>query len=364
MMKWYPKERDFEFLAPEETDLDLERVKALTRERIEGTGTAWKQRSLRLTAAVLAAVLLTACAYGAAAGVFSGWFQALQPEGTDGESVEELFSTIGTAVGQSQMAGGVSVTLNGTLFDGRNLMLSLTLEDGPELLAEGAEKYGIDPGENSWLQAEAPPEPEPENVLYGFDPSHMRLEDMGCRVEEDGRITLLLRCQDDEEAWRTGEPYLLHLENFQVAGLYVLGTWDFTFTFGCGSVLRRYTGGVEVTTDNGVPLTISEVRVNAFSVEAAYTTPETLEGQPLIREEALRITAIRVDGKKIRWKEDEGSWPYASRGYSYLTTDTGTTGFICVMPLKQAVVPHQVEAIQIGGAWLELADLRLEGDGR
>ena len=100
-----------------------------------------------LIAAIAAVLVLTACGYAMATGQFSDWFWT-KADPQSPESSEDLLASIGTVIGQSQTVDGVTMTLNGALWDGETLMLSLTLEGGQL----SADRWTDIETEDSWLR--------------------------------------------------------------------------------------------------------------------------------------------------------------------------------------------------------------------
>ena len=65
------------------------------------------------------------------AGQFSQWFPRFEQDPAAPEAVEAVLAKMGTAVRQSKTKNGVTATLNGAIWDGDTLRMSLTV-NGPQ----------------------------------------------------------------------------------------------------------------------------------------------------------------------------------------------------------------------------------------
>ena len=91
--------------------------------------TPWLKRRRLVVLIAAAALVLTACT--AAVAHYTDWFSYLRPYGSE-KNTEAMFGDMGMVIGETVTDGetGVSVTLDGCLYDGRRLALALTVEGG------------------------------------------------------------------------------------------------------------------------------------------------------------------------------------------------------------------------------------------
>ena len=122
MNEWYDLTNNLDTDIPPLDEISQARIEKRIRSALP------RRRKRRALAAVIAAVLvLTACSYAVATGQFSDWFRQVAEDPAEPEASEELLSSIGTVIGQSQTVDGVTMTLNGAIWDGNTMLLSLTM---------------------------------------------------------------------------------------------------------------------------------------------------------------------------------------------------------------------------------------------
>ena len=123
MNEWYEWANALETDSPPLDEVSRVRIEQKVRAALP------RGRKRRWAAAVIAAALvLSACGYAAVTGQFSQWFWNKAADSQTPEASEDLLASMGTVIGQSQTADGVTVVLNGAIWDGKDLMLSLSLE--------------------------------------------------------------------------------------------------------------------------------------------------------------------------------------------------------------------------------------------
>ena len=77
------------------------------------------------------------------AGPFSKWFPRLELDPKAPEATEAVLARMGTAIQQSKTAGGVTATLNGAVWDGDTVRLSLVVKapNIPKEVEKGVNLY-------------------------------------------------------------------------------------------------------------------------------------------------------------------------------------------------------------------------------
>ena len=317
-----------------------------------------------LIAAIAAVLVLTACGYAVATGQFSQWFRQVAEDPAEPEASEELLVGIGTVIGQSQTADGVTMTLHGTIWDGNTMLLSLTLtgEDIPSCLWErvGAKGSWLRQSETEMrktlsLQAPHMTEEEIDQMVDTIleDPVRFsHLEITGTRDDETGSCCLLVKDESRRSLYESNE-LVLHLENLEFHDMTIAGPFEFTFTAQQKDATVRYTGRTLLAHREGYDIYVTGAEVSPFHAKITYELSVPLpEGQ--YDSEAIHSATvtdrIRVNGEEYRpansWggtiEQDEDGY---IRGSAY----TGS--------FDRIVDPTQVEALRIGGIWLELDTL-------
>jgi len=148
-----------------------------------------------------------------------------------------------------------------------------------------------------------------------------------------------------------GREVVLHLENLSVQGQTIAGAMEFVFTPEKKEVSRTVSGAVELTTEDGVLMTVTEVTITPLQIEAAVYGAMDAAGQP--PEEIPMIDDIRLSGEAWTWSSKAGAW-IGNRGDGYWE------GRLSMGHLERIVDPKTVDAVQIGGVWLELSQLQDE----
>ena len=320
-----------------------------------------KKRRLVLLG-IAAAILLTACTVAAVR--YADWFSYLRPYGSE-ENTEAMFGDMGMVIGETVTDGetGVSVTLDGCLYDGRRLALALTVEGGAAaenldgqtytyavanntgqyLLSltrrEAIEAITTEDGDDASLTAEEREQArwmssEPVSTIY-------------LRTDEARPEVLHLEIVTDLQIIRADDEVLLHLEDLTHRDeVLAPGTWEFTFTLPPRTMGRYYQGETAVETPEGA------VTVYAAAVEPSYIR---IDCDGPYREKARSLTIERVrltDGTVVPVSD------------SQVRAMTGEDNAMHVTEIQgdyqdwQFVSPADVEALCLGeDGWLALSEL-------
>lgn len=350
MKDWYELTNDLDTSVPPLDEVTQARI--LNRVK---TALPRRKRRFSLAAVIAAALLLTACGAAVVTGQFSDWFWNLSQDVRAPEESQDLFAELGTVIGQSQTVGNVTMTLDGALWDGEHIYLSL--------LVEGLEKkysYGTYVGfgdswlsgskEAAWEQAkEKYPEVTEEQFAQYWEYSlFARRPDMDYvynRETDAYRLQVHQSLSSESAAELT-----LHLENLELNAETIEGPFEFTFTAQPKDMTQVYTGDV-VYQQEGVPdIRISEVRVRPFEVEMDFTTVDPGEQ---VDHKDMKIGTLMAGGK-----ETIGS---SRGGFGTATDESGHTDYtLRDGPFRQVVDPRTVTAIGINGGWLELDQFTLQ----
>ncbi len=317
-----------------------------------------RRRRRWLPLALAGVLVLSACGYAAATGQFSKWFWNMASDPRQPEASEDLLAGLGTAIGQSQTVDGVTVTLNGALWDGYDLVLSLSL-DGD---AVPTDYWTQVESSESWLHSSRA---QMERHLREYDPDlseeaiQAYLDSCGGSREYYPEINYLYNRQTGSYqmqisqgcSWKSPQELTLHLENLNFKhGPAIAGPFEFTFTVEPKDLSLTYTGDVAVEPDGGVPLRITAVTVSPFRVEAVYETAgpvsEDADLSAQFREHPL---AIRTDGG------EGGSGAYRTSIENQ--EDGRASGYAAKGPFRRAVDPASVEAVEVCGVWVELSEM-------
>lgn len=347
-------------------ETDIPPLDEVSRSRIEKKVRAAlpRRRKRRWAAAVIAAALvLSACGYAAVTGQFSQWFWNKTADSQTPEASEDLLASMGTVIGQSQTVDGVTMTLDGALWDGNTLMLSLTL--GGEEMPKAY--FTNENSKDSWLWLsdhqmkttflESYPDMSEADLQKAMDAikffnGHSQITYLYNR--EAG--TYHLQVQNNTFTSRNDQDELtLHLENLEFKDTTLEGPFEFTFTVEKRSVSLVYEGNVIMEPIAGVPIRVTKVVISPFRAEVFYEGIEPVEldenGDPVDHHPSLDGFLVNGEETGIRysaasWRsvwEDDGSWTgSSSRGPFYRVMD-----------------PATVEAVKINDIWLELDQLEL-----
>lgn len=341
--------------APALDDCALTRIEARARAALpQGRRRRW------LPLALAAVLLLSACAAAAATGAFSRWFSYVAPQATAAGTSDDFLAGMGTVVGQSRTAGGVTATLDGVLYDGSTLVLELTFsgEDLPEniLTQAHSKKSWLEPPDfRGKLLAQFPDMSEAEREKWleasrtfgGFDGNRSNYSyDM-----ESQTAQLLLYWNKDGVP--NGGEVQMHLEQVALGGKEtpLAGPFDFNFSLQKQLEPLHYTGPVSLEVGSGINLIITGVTVSAFNIQLDYTC-----SAPYPEDDAFS-RQIGVDSLRIAGEE---TYPGSGNTVSVEETDTGFKGYLAMDDYRRAVDPATVEAVKVGGVWLTLSDFTLD----
>lgn len=346
------------------------------------------------------------------AGQFSQWFPRLEQDPAAPEAVETVLAKMGTSVKQSKTVDGVTATLNGAVWDGDILRLSLAVK-APNIPQEVTEKTNLYTEECSLTL----PEKDWKDYVRKDEEAHSEellseelLEQCVQTRLEEGQISywrfhgvpsfpLVSREKDTLlfEAWMSFENHLkqpeitLHLENIATyedgkgSGVtwhgdkrtgpgpkttILKGPMDFTFKLENILPAMKYTGDVKVTAEN-IPFRLTGFEISPFEVNVDYEVlsqvnfirvtkpgepepqpdPDKLDPQDVSKAVHKLIQGLWTkDGKYVDLSQRGGG---SSMGTSPDGTCDGDVGVTYVYPID----PASVTAVKLGGARVELAKL-------
>ena len=113
-----------------------------------------------------------------------------------------------------------------------------------------------------------------------------------------------------------------------------------------------WTGDVTIQTPGGYDCRITKVTISPFQAEAAYEMLEPVPEDAFLFDE-LRMEALRVGGQEAKNSSYQGGLTEAGEdGFVHGSTFRG--------PFKRVIDPAAVEAVLIGGTWVELDGMTLE----
>lgn len=353
-------------------DTDIPPLDEVSRTRIEQRvrSALPRRRKRRALLAVIAAVLvLSACGYAVATGQFSDWFWNKSADPKAPETSEDLLASMGTVIGQSQTVDGVTMTLNGALWDGTTIMLSLSLE-GEEVPANYWTSVHT---EDSWFR----PSKEQTRTYLETSFPYMTDEELDEYLEEYWQNTqfwfrpreIIYLCNRQTETFslqiESDMPFsgdtqelILHLENLDIQGETIQGPFEFTFTVERHDVELVYFGEVDMEPVAGIPIRVTKVSISPFRVKVRFTGLEKMEldaNGEIIWNDGLELSmdALRIAGEEVTGFTGRGS---TSRSAG---PDGSWDGSVSRGPLDHVIDPATVEAVKINDTWLELNDFTL-----
>ena len=356
MNEWYDLTNNLDTDIPPLDEISQARIEKRIRSALP------RRRKRRALAAVIAAVLvLTACGYAVATGQFSDWFRQVAEDPAEPEASEELLSSIGTVIGQSQTVDGITVTLHGAIWDGNTMLLSLTLT-GEDIPGCPWEQVGA---KSSWLcqseaemrkslSLQAPHLTEEEidqmvDIILEDPVRFSHLEITGTRDDETGSCYLLVKDESRCSLYESNE-LVLHLENLEFSDRTVAGPFEFTFTVQQKDATVHYTGRTLLAQREDYDIYITGAEVSPFQAKIMYELSVPLSESQYDSEAIHYATAV----DRIRVNGEEYS-PSNSRGSTLEHDEDGNVrGSAYTGSFDRIVDPSQVEAIRVGGVWLEL----------
>lgn len=352
MNEWYTLTNNLETDIPPMDEVSAARVKAKLRAALP------RRQKRRWIAALLAAALvLTACGYAAATGQFSRWFRSLADRDAP-EADEDLLASMGTVIGQSQTADGVTATLHGAVWDGQTLVLSLSLEG-----ADMPTDYWADvQTEDSWLfptrasvksaLLETRPGME-EAELEEFLDSYMEYvriwfhPELTYFFDRETQTGSLLIQRDFSSSQETPE-LELHLEDLEFGDTTLRGPFDFTFTVERRFPEAVYEGSALLEQENGSLLDITRVTLTPLQAVVEFEIPEPMAaGTYGSRWLTASISGLFVDGEIVKYGTRQSTTTEREEN----GTVTGTLG---CGPFRQVVDPSAVTGIVLDGWLLDL----------
>ena len=365
MNEWYRALSALETDPPPLSDAEQQRIDARVREKMETT-----RKKHRVVPFLIAAVLaLTACT--ATVVNVQDWFAFVSSPNSE-EISQQLFSDMGTVIGQTvkDRKTGVSMTLDGCLFDGERLALAVTVK-GMDL--EGYNKmYASAEPEEMWILSEGAVARWKEIMTeQAPDAGKTEAEEWEQQFRETmitmgGRPDLYARSLDGEKDtlhleivgvnyqnfWRGGDTMEVHLKNV----LYrdeLLIPGDFTFTFQMPElsqdIMRWYRGELKVENEN-IAMTVTDVRVTPSTV---YMDTIVSEGYHE-RNRNENLSAVRLKDGQVWYFTGNSLHDQPESGPDGCDLMTYGGGYA----RWQYVAPAEVEAICLGyDTWIELSEL-------
>lgn len=290
--------------------------------------------SLLLATVTMLALCTSALAYSEPA-QFSDWLlsAAGNPQGA-----KEVLASVGTVLGQSQTVNGVTLTLEGAVWNGKLLQLSFDIQgaDIPKDIPSGTtlngdssqitmpedqrrvylseheeavEKILTEAGVLDKPSTQAERDAKVQSQLSRGEPRLMHRFQL---IRGGGKETLMMTVSGLDYVEK---PELtVHLENLAIyrkGDIYwtkpddgfkrvftLSGPYDFTFTLTKRLQPRLYKGPADVTV-NGIPIEIEEITVTAFGAKVGYEAKrEDTTGKQL---EPIRLTGVWTkDGKFVK----------------------------------------------------------------
>ena len=370
MKDWYALTNDLDTPAAPLDDLARARVQQRVKAALPR-----RRRRVSMITVIAAVLLLTACGVAVATGQFSQWFWNISEDRLAPEASEELFAELGTVIGQSQTAGGVTMTLDGALWDGEYMYLSLTVE-GLELANDSWVNVE---SKDSWLGASY----ERTRAalwasFYAMTEAEQQqnggAEGFAEHIETAWETTRRWKQPDISYVWnRSGDFYrlqvrreitanqntlpaelTLHLENLSFNEVVLEDVFEFTFSLEPKPMECLYGGDVVFKQENFPDVRIRTVRVTPFQVELEFTSLDetALEGYDVLG--GMKIRNLRAGETEVGGAsstglrtEDDGS------GRTHYTLTDG--------PFRQIVDPRTVTAVEINGTLLDLSQFTLQG---
>ena len=290
--------------------------------------------SLLLATVTMLALCTSALAYSEPA-QFSDW---LASAAGSQEAAKEALASTGTVLGRSQTVNGVTLTLEGTVWNGKLLQLSFDIQgaDIPKDIPSGTtlnrdssqitmpedqrrvylseheeavEKLLTEAGMLTKSSTQAERDADIQSQLSRGEPRLMHRFQL---IRGGGKETLMMTVPGLDYV---DQPELtVHLENLAIyrkGDIYwtrpddgfkrvftLSGPYDFTFTLTKRLQPRLYKGPMDVTV-NGIPIEIEEITVTAFGAKVGYEAKrEDTTGKQL---EPIRLTGVWTkDGKFVK----------------------------------------------------------------
>ena len=366
MNDWYDLTNNLDTNVPPLDEISQARIESRVRSALPR-----RRKRRALFVAIAAVLVLTACGYAVATGQFSDWFRQVAEDPVEPQASEELLASIGTAIGQSQTVDGVTMTLNGAIWDGNTMLLSLSVDGVPLSQWQADVKT-----ENSWLRSSDAAikssllEQHPDLTEEDINTYLQSIKDLSGTwnflrltffYDRDTDSCTLL-AQREVTSRKNQVELTLHLENlsYQVStisegkrttqDISISGPFEFTFTVQQKDATVHYTGRTLLAQREGYDIYVTGAEVSPFRAKITYELSVPLsEGQydSEAIHSATAVDLIRVNGEEYN--------PTTSRGSTLEQDEDGNVhGSAYTGSFDRIVDPAQVEAIRVGGAWLEL----------
>ena len=290
--------------------------------------------SLLLATVTMLALCTSALAYSEPA-QFSDWLlsAAGNPQGA-----KEVLASVGTVLGQSQTVNGVTLTLEGAVWNGKLLQLSFDIQgasipkdipSGTTLNGESSqitlpedqrrvylseheeavEKILTEAGVLDKPSTQAERDVKVQSQLSRGEPRLMHRFQL---IRGGGKETLMMTVSgldyvekpdltvhlENLAIYRKGDIYWTRPDDAFKRVFTLSGPYDFTFTLTKRLQPRLYKGPADVTV-NGIPIEIEEITVTAFGAKVGYEAKrEDTTGKQL---EPIRLTGVWTkDGKFVK----------------------------------------------------------------
>jgi len=319
------------------------------------------------------------------------------------ETSEAVLASMGTVINQTKTVGNETLTLNGAVWDGSTVQLSLTVKS-PSLPKEL--------NKNSWLSSEKCTARMPEEQWKAYVNSRIESESAGKNLskEERGqRFQYLMKLgqvelnpkmlsvnsrEGDTAALRTSiqlgafleKPELtLRIENVVISGQSVLisegkqagsgvggavlkGPFEFTFTLDKALPPMNYEGSVKMTAGK-VPVRITSASVSPTGVSVDYALDVSGPVNVIHRGEGSVAGKTNIDMDKDLTARVEGVWMKDGR-YVDCSGSFAVQGVMTAADGKTVtgrwnrkypyvVDPAAVTAVKIGSVRMELSELEV-----
>lgn len=332
---------------------------------------------------------------------FSQWFSWLGADPENPESSEAVLAKMGTVINQTKTVGGETLTLNGAVWNGDSVQLSLTAKSSnfPKELTEKSlvhdDACAAKMPEKQWKDYA---KKQLETKLTEEDLAKEGLETRLQNVLKQGQVVfmpsfgiasregnaLTLRASIQLEAVLEKTEMTLHIENMTLvdtdkatgmplmnqkpAGTVLKGPFDFTFTLEKNKAVQatQYTGSAPVTCGK-VPLRVTKVSLSPTGmgtscgidvqgpVNLVDGRNKPVSGKANIDlDEDLKLALNGLwtkDGKYVDCKE--------SMGFTGVLTPADETGPTVNWNRKfpYPIDPATVTAVDVGGVRVELSAL-------
>ena len=343
--------------------------------------------SLLLATVTMLALCTSALAYSEPA-QFSDWLlsAAGNPQGA-----KEVLASVGTVLGQSQTVNGVTLTLEGAVWNGKLLQLSFGIQgasipkgipsgttlnrDSSQITMpedqrrvylseheEAVEKILTEARVLDKPSTQAERDVKVQSQLSRGEPRLMHRFQL---IRGGGKETLIMSVSGLDYVEK---PELtVHLENLAIyrkGDIYwtkpddgfkpvftLSGPYDFTFTLTKRLQPRLYEGPADVTV-NGIPIEIEEITVTAFGAKLQYGAKQAdITSQQL---EPIRLTGVWTkDGKFV-----ETAGTGENRAFDALKDVANAQGLVSNSH-PGLVDPADVTAVSLGGIRIDLNKLTL-----